>query len=163
MENGTSEFRVVDEKEGPHDDARVLAQRDAGRRLPAPRSGGVADFHALRHTFITNLARSGVHPKTAQALARHSTITLTMDRYSHSLLEDHAAAVGRLPDLAQASDQEARATGTDDAAHLAEYLASEAGAGQTWWTAMDSKRPLRYNQGRCDRGEVAEWPNAAVC
>ena len=26
-------------------------------------SGRVADFHALRHTFITNLAQSGVHPK----------------------------------------------------------------------------------------------------
>jgi len=25
----------------------------------------VADFHSLRHTFITNLARSGVHPKAA--------------------------------------------------------------------------------------------------
>lgn len=44
----------------------------------------VVDFHALRHTFITNLAQGGVHPKTAQAPARHSTITLTMDRSSHS-------------------------------------------------------------------------------
>ena len=42
----------------------------------------VADFHALRHTFITNLAESGVHPKLAQELARHSTITLTMDKYT---------------------------------------------------------------------------------
>lgn len=33
-------------------------------------SGRVADFHALRHTFISNLAAGGVHPKTAQALAR---------------------------------------------------------------------------------------------
>jgi len=33
-----------------------------------------ADFHALRHTFISNLARAGVHPRNAQALARHSTI-----------------------------------------------------------------------------------------
>jgi hypothetical protein len=40
----------------------------------------VADFHALRHTYISNLASAGVHPKIAQALARHSTITLTMDR-----------------------------------------------------------------------------------
>ena len=35
--------------------------------------GCVADFHALRHTFISNLARAGVHPRNAQALARHST------------------------------------------------------------------------------------------
>ncbi|MGA2500924.1 MAG: tyrosine-type recombinase/integrase, partial [Tepidisphaeraceae bacterium] len=44
-----------------------------------------ADFHALRHTFISNLVAGGVHPKTAQRLARHSVITLTMDRYCHAL------------------------------------------------------------------------------
>ena len=43
-------------------------------------SGKVADFHSLRHTFITSLANAGIHPSVAQALARHSTITLTMDR-----------------------------------------------------------------------------------
>jgi integrase len=56
-----------------------------------------ADFHALRHTFITNLARSGVHPKVAQDLARHSTITLTMDRYTHTALETQVEALERLP------------------------------------------------------------------
>ena len=45
----------------------------------------IIDFHSLRHTFITRLTRSGVSPKTAQSLARHSTITLTMDRYTHVL------------------------------------------------------------------------------
>jgi hypothetical protein len=42
-------------------------------------SGRVVDFHALRHTFITRLARSGVAPAVAKSLARHSTIVLTMD------------------------------------------------------------------------------------
>jgi hypothetical protein len=55
--------------------ADVVAEDDQGR---------VVDFHALRHTpalrsfsvggFITNLARTGVHPRYAQVLARHSTI-----------------------------------------------------------------------------------------
>ncbi len=40
-------------------------------------AGWVTDFHGLRRTFISNLARGGVHPKVAQQLARHSTITLT--------------------------------------------------------------------------------------
>jgi integrase len=57
----------------------------------------VADFHALRHTFITNLAMSGVHPKVAQDLARHSTIELTMSRYSHTVMEQRSEAVARLP------------------------------------------------------------------
>jgi len=70
-------------------------------------SGRRADFHALRHTFITNLARSGVHPKVAQTLARHSTITLTLDRYSHTVLTDLSEAVSILPDLDAADAGEA--------------------------------------------------------
>jgi len=46
--------------------------------------GRVADFHSLRHTFISNLVDGQVHPKVAQKLARHCTITLTMDRYGAS-------------------------------------------------------------------------------
>jgi integrase len=75
-------------------------------------AGRVADFHALRHTFISMLAASGVHPKTAQSLARHSTITLTLDRYTHSLREAETAALGALPDLTP-SPAAQRATGTD--------------------------------------------------
>jgi len=59
----------------------------------------VADFHALRHTFITNLALGGVHPKTAQTMARHSTFALTMERYSHSHRESEIEALNVLPDL----------------------------------------------------------------
>lgn len=78
-------------------------------------AGRFADFHALRHTFITNLANGGVHPKTAQTLARHCTITLTMDRYSHVVRGDQTAALGVLPDLSGPARQQARATGTDNA------------------------------------------------
>jgi integrase len=75
-------------------------------------AGRVADFHALRHTFISNLASAGVHPKTAQMLARHSTITLTMDRYSHTLRGAETTALAALPDLS-IGDSRLRATGTD--------------------------------------------------
>src|SRR5205823_4405615 len=50
--------------------------------------GRVFDFHSLRHQYISNLASAGVHPKIAQTLARHSTITLTLDRYTHTGLVD---------------------------------------------------------------------------
>lgn len=80
--------------------ARVLREDLEAAGIPARDAQGlVVDFHALRHTFITNLAQGGVHPKTAQALARHSTITLTMDRYSHSNRADEARALSALPDL----------------------------------------------------------------
>src|SRR5579885_1957800 len=77
-------------------------------------AGLVADFHSLRHTFISNLASGGVHPKVAQTLARHSTITLTMDRYTHTLVGEQSTALRALPDLTRSSSQEARKTGTDD-------------------------------------------------
>ena len=40
----------------------------------------VFDFHAQRHQYVTNLCEADVHPRTAQELARHSTIELTMKR-----------------------------------------------------------------------------------
>lgn len=75
-------------------------------------AGLFADFHSLRHTFITNLAQGGVHPKVAQTLARHSTITLTMDRYSHTRHEDQTEALETLPDLTQRPHEALKATGT---------------------------------------------------
>ena len=41
------------------------------------------DFHSLRHTTGSLLAASGVHPKIAQSIMRHSDINLTMSRYTH--------------------------------------------------------------------------------
>ena len=78
------------------------------------KAGHVFDFHALRHQFTSNLAAAGVHPKTAQQLARHSTITLTMDRYTHLAVADVAGALDRLPEPAPITQkrQEAMATGT---------------------------------------------------
>jgi integrase len=59
--------------------------------------GRVLDFHGLRHTFISSLAASGLHPKVAQVLARHSTITLTMDYYTQLERVDIARDLERLP------------------------------------------------------------------
>jgi Phage integrase family len=61
--------------------------------------GRYADFHALRKTFITNLSKSGVSPKMAQSLARHSDINLTMNVYTDVVLQDQAIAVALLPEL----------------------------------------------------------------
>lgn len=59
--------------------------------LPLLDKAGLGDegfnFHALRHTFASALLANGEHPKKVQALLGHSSITQTMDTYSH-LLED---------------------------------------------------------------------------
>lgn len=65
-----------------------------------------ADFHALRHTFISNLARAGVHPRNAQALARHSTIDLTMNVYTHIAMEDLVSDIEAMPSVLGQCDKE---------------------------------------------------------
>jgi integrase len=40
-------------------------------------------FHDLRHSHATQLLASGVHPKVAMERLGHSTITTTLDLYSH--------------------------------------------------------------------------------
>jgi hypothetical protein len=47
-------------------------------------------IHDLRHTAATHLLRRGVHPKVVQELLGHSTISLTLDRYSHVVPALHA-------------------------------------------------------------------------
>jgi len=71
----------------------------------------------LRHIFISRLAKAGVHPKVAQDLARHSDIKLTMNRYTHTVLEDQVLALDKLPSLSnpdiEAGDNDLAKTGTD--------------------------------------------------
>ncbi|MEA1950127.1 MAG: tyrosine-type recombinase/integrase [Planctomycetota bacterium] len=51
----------------------------------------------MRHTFVTNLCKADVSPKTAQTLARHSDIRLTMDVYTHVDRAEQIAAIRSLP------------------------------------------------------------------
>jgi hypothetical protein len=61
--------------------------------------------------------RSGAAPKTAQILARHSDINLTMNTYTMLGVMDQAAAVEALPPIPTSTDNNEpsiiRATGTD--------------------------------------------------
>ena len=61
--------------------------------------GLFADFHANRHTFISNLSGSGVPLSVAQKLARHSDPRLTANRYTHVELNEQAQAIDQLPDV----------------------------------------------------------------
>jgi integrase len=40
-------------------------------------------FHDLRHTCATLLLSKNVHPKYVQELLGHSSVTITLDTYSH--------------------------------------------------------------------------------
>jgi len=84
--------------------ARMIRRDLEAAGIPYETGEGVFDFHGLRHQFISDLARSGVHPKVAQELARHSTIALTMDRYSHVLDQQKVDALESLPALPLTQD-----------------------------------------------------------
>jgi integrase len=86
-----------------------------GAKITIDADRGKTDFHALRHTFCSMLASSGVHPKTAQELMRHSDINLTMSRYTHTFRGQTATAINTLPDLGKLPESQKQVkTGTDD-------------------------------------------------
>lgn len=58
--------------------------------LPARR------FHDARHTFATLMLELGESPKTVQTMLGHTTISTTLDIYSHVSLELEKRAASRL-------------------------------------------------------------------
>ena len=44
--------------------------------------------HVCRHTFCSNMAKSGMNPKTLQFIMGHSDISITLDTYTHLKIED---------------------------------------------------------------------------
>jgi hypothetical protein len=84
--------------------------------LDVNHDGEVLDFHCLRHT-----GGAGDERSTPQgcacgyaSLARHSTITLTMDTYGHLVPGQEAETVARFSAMLGDVSKTLRATGTDD-------------------------------------------------
>jgi integrase len=86
--------------------AKLTKETDDGRTL---------DFHALRATFATRLARAGVAPQLAKRLLRHSDVKVTLQHYTKLELSDLSGAVAKLPSLTHTTDDATAnaATGTD--------------------------------------------------
>ena len=71
------------------------AWRRLTRRLGIPN----VRFHDLRHTSATMLLKAGVHPKIVQERLGHSSISITLDTYSHvtrGMQRQAAEALGRI-------------------------------------------------------------------
>lgn len=49
-------------------------------------------FHALRHTYTTNLLSNGAQPKDVQELLGHSDVRTTMNVYAHATREAKRAS-----------------------------------------------------------------------
>lgn len=65
------------------------------KKLKIPHKG----FHALRHTFATRALECGMDVKTLSEILGHKNPTVTLNRYTHSLLEHKTAMMNRLGKL----------------------------------------------------------------
>ena len=72
-----------------HNFARIA--RKAG--LPGTR------FHDLRHTFATLMFMAGIHPKIVSEMLGHSSVSFTLDTYSHVVPTLQQAAMKRLDEM----------------------------------------------------------------
>lgn len=52
--------------------------------------------HVCRHTYCSNMAKSGMNPKALQYLMGHSDISVTLNTYTHVNLEDAREEIARL-------------------------------------------------------------------
>lgn len=52
--------------------------------------------HVCRHTYCSNMAKSGMNPKTLQYLMGHSGIEVTLNTYTHVRFEDAKAEITKL-------------------------------------------------------------------
>lgn len=67
--------------------------------------------HVCRHTYCSNMAKSGMNPKTLQYLMGHSDIGVTLNTYTHLGLEDAEDELKRLEDLQNARKELERTQG----------------------------------------------------
>lgn len=91
--------------------ANTVVKDDKGEVVLPPilygdKETGFADFHALRHTFITALKRTASR-REAQSLARHGSSKMT-DRYTHRYMEEDRKELEVLPDYSLPSTSKIR-------------------------------------------------------
>ena len=55
--------------------------------------------HVCRHTYCTNMAKSGMNPKALQCLMGHSDISVTLNVYTHVKFEDAKAEIERIANV----------------------------------------------------------------
>ncbi|MFY9836533.1 MAG: tyrosine-type recombinase/integrase, partial [Xanthobacteraceae bacterium] len=97
----TDDHHVVMREDGEAIQPRSLSRafRKFMRRHKLPQ----IRLHDLRHSHATQLLAEGVHPKIAQERLGHSSISITLDLYSHVLPGMQAEAVAKVDAKLQAA------------------------------------------------------------
>lgn len=61
--------------------------------------------HVCRHTYCSNMAKSGMNPKTLQYLMGHSDISVTMNVYTHISFDDAEEELRRMEEFRKAQTE----------------------------------------------------------
>jgi integrase len=67
--------------------------------------------HVCRHTYCSNMAKSGMNPKVLQYLMGHSDISVTLNTYTHLKLDDAKEEMEKLARNQAKADEELRQMG----------------------------------------------------
>ena len=67
--------------------------------------------HVCRHTYCSNMAKSGMNPKVLQYLMGHSDISVTLNTYTHLKLDDAREEIEQLAKQQAKADEELRQMG----------------------------------------------------
>lgn len=70
--------------------------------------------HVCRHTYCSNMAKSGMNPKVLQYLMGHSDISVTLNTYTHLKLDDAIEEVEKLAKKQAEANEEFRHMGLKD-------------------------------------------------
>ena len=99
MVDGRSGFLYLDKNGMPmvalhweHYFKRICEKYNGIYRTPLPE----ITPHVCRHTYCSNMAKSGMNPKTLQYLMGHADIGVTLNTYTHLSLEDVEAECRRM-------------------------------------------------------------------
>ena len=114
MVDGYTEFLFLDDKDLPlvamhweHRFNHMVKRYNDIYRVQMPN----ITPHVCRHTYCSNMAESGMNPKTLQYLMGHSDIGVTLNTYTHLGLEDAEDELRRLEDLQNARKELERTQG----------------------------------------------------
>ena len=67
--------------------------------------------HICRHTYCSNMARTGMNPMTLQYLMGHSEIGVTLNTYTHLGLEDATDELKRVQEIEDARREQEKLEG----------------------------------------------------
>jgi integrase len=73
--------------------------------------------HVCRHTYCSNMAKSGMNPKVLQYLMGHADISVTLNTYTHLKLDDAREEVEKLAKKQAEADAELQKLGVKENEH----------------------------------------------